>query len=320
MIEEQSSTPTPQPVVNAVALIIFRRPETTARVLKALQGIEISRLYVIADGPRHNRAGEAELVEATRKLVDEIDWQCEVVKIYSTTNLGLRERVLSGLDEVFSREESAIILEDDCLPNPDFFAFSTELLERYIANENVALVSGNNFASKPKMVDSYYFSSHANIWGWATWARTWQEFRTTTMDEFLTDGAQTELARAIPSRFQRVSFMSLLRNAKDLDSWAIQFAAHCYLRGRLSAVPKVNLVSNIGFRAESTHTKFESYADEVQAENLEFPLQHPKTVGPNASEMRRESRIKALRWFTYPIAHPLDFLGRVIRYLRLRVS
>ena len=307
-------------VRTVIALVIFRRPETTARVLRALQGIEISRLYVIADGPRQNKIGEAELVEATRKLVDEIDWNCEVVKIYSDTNLGLRERVMSGLDEVFSREESAIILEDDCLPNPDFFAFSNELLEKYASNESVALVSGNNFASKPTMADSYYFSSHANIWGWATWARTWQEFRTTTMDEFLTDGAQTEIARAIPSRFQRASFLSLLRNAKDLDSWAIQFAAHCYLKGRLSAVPKVNLVSNIGFGAESTHTKFESYADEVQAENLDFPLKHPKTVALNAREMRRESRFKALRWFKYPLAHPIDFLGRVIRYLRLRVS
>lgn len=307
-------------VRTVIALVIFRRPETTARVLRALQGIEISRLYVIADGPRQNKIGEAELVEATRKLVDEIDWNCEVVKIYSDTNLGLRERVMSGLDEVFSREESAIILEDDCLPNSDFFAFSNELLEKYASNESVALVSGNNFASKPTMADSYYFSSHANIWGWATWATTWQEFRTTRMDEFLTDGAQNEIARAIPSRFQRASFLSLLRNAKDLDSWAIQFAAHCCLKGRLSAVPKVNLVSNIGFGAESTHTKFESYADEVQAENLDFPLRHPTIIGPNASEMRRESRIKALRWFTYPLAHPFDFLGRVIRYLRLRVS
>ena len=307
-------------VGSVIALIIFRRPETTARVLKALQGLEISRLYVIADGPRGNKIGEAEQVDATRKLVDEIDWNCEVVKLYSKTNLGLRDRVLSGLDQVFSREESAIILEDDCLPNPDFFAFSTELLQRYASNETVAIVSGNNFASKQNMVDSYYFSTHANIWGWATWARTWQEFRATTLNEFLTDSAQAEIAKAIPSRFQRASFMTLLQNARDLDSWAIQFAAHCYMSGRLSAVPKVNLVSNIGFGAESTHTKFESYADEVQAEKLDFPLRHPATISPDIREMLRESRTKALRWVTYPIAHPSDFLGRVMRYIRLRGS
>ena len=320
MLDEQKSSPRSQPAINVVALIIFRRPETTAKVLEAIQGLEISRLYVIADGPRENKISEAEQVDATRKLVDEIDWNCEVVKLYSKTNLGLRDRVLSGLDQVFSREESAIILEDDCLPNPDFFAFSTELLQRYSSNETVALVSGNNFASKHNRVDSYYFSTHANIWGWATWARTWREFRATTLNEFLTDSAQAEIAKAIPSRFQRASFMSLLQNARDLDSWAIQFAAHCYVKGRLSVVPKVNLVSNIGFGAESTHTKFESYADEVQAQNLDFPLRHPTTIGPNVREMLRESRTKALRWVTYPLAHPLDFLGRVIRYLRLRGS
>ena len=140
------------------------------------------------------------------------------------------------------------------------------------------------------------------------------------MDDFLSEGAQTEIASAIPSRFQRASFLSMLRNAKDLDSWAIQFAAYCYAEGRLSAVPKVNLVSNIGFGSESTHTKFESYVDEVQAQNLDFPLRHPTTIGPNASEMRRESRNKALRWVTYPFTNPFDFLGRVMRYLKLRGS
>ena len=318
MLEAPENAKEIEPTSDVVALIIFRRPETTAKVLAAIQGMKLSRLYVIADGPRENRLGEDELVKETRKLVDEIDWKCEVVKIYSDTNLGLRERVLTGLDEVFSRENSAIILEDDCLPNAEFFAFSIELLGKYASNESIALVSGNNFASKPKMVDSYYFSTHANIWGWATWGRTWHEFRATKMEEFLTVSAQAEIAKAIPSRFQRTAFMSLLRDAQNLDSWAIQFAAYCYTKGRLSAVPKVNLVSNIGFGAESTHTKFESYADEVKAQKLDFPLRHPSTIGPNAKEMRRESFAKALRWFTYPLAHPLDFLGRVIRYLRLR--
>ena len=220
-------------MVNAVALIVFRRPETTVRVLNAIRGLKISRLYVIADGPRQNVAGEAELVNETRQLVDGIDWQCEVVKLYSNTNMGLRERVLSGLDEVFSREDSAIILEDDCLPNVDFFRFTAELLENYASNDKVALISGNNFASNPQMVESYYFSTHANIWGWATWARTWHEFRTTEMDEFLTDSAKTEIARSIQSRLQRASFLSLLREAKNLDTWGIQFAAYCYSKGSL---------------------------------------------------------------------------------------
>ena len=303
-----------------VVVIVFNRPEKTKRVLEEIVRASPAKLYVIADGPREKKVGEAQRVNETRKLVEEVDWKCEVVRIYSNTNLGLRERVLTGLDEVFSRESSAIILEDDCLPNADFFTFSTQLLRKYSSKDSVALVSGNNFASNPRMVESYYFSTQANIWGWASWARTWHEFRGTKMEDFLTGSAQAEIAKAIPSRFHRASFMSLLRAARELDSWAIQFAAYCYVKGRLSVVPKVNLVSNIGFGAESTHTKFESYADEVQAQNLDFPLRHPTTIGPNVREMRRESRIKALRWFTYPLAHPLDFLGRVIRYLRLRGS
>lgn len=304
----------------AVALIIFRRPQTTQRVLAAIKTYGPKKLYVIADGPRPAKSGESELVELTRGLIDSAGIECEIVKIYSARNLGLRNRVLSGLDQVFETENEVIVLEDDCLPNQDFFRFSQELLERYKSSKTVGLISGNNFASDSHIQTSYYFSKHAYIWGWATWARTWREFRSTTMEDFLEESAKVQIARAIPSRFQRVSFLSQVRNAKDLDSWAIQFAAYCYLKGRLSALPRVNLVSNIGFGAESTHTKFESYADQVQAESLYFPLSHPESVTPNLREMRRESRYKLRRWLIYPLAHPLDFIGRVIRYLRLRGS
>ena len=253
-------------------------------------------------------------------MIDSAGLECDIVKIYSDTNLGLRQRVLSGLDQVFNQEDEVIVLEDDCLPNQDFFRFSHELLDRFRLAEAVGLISGNNFASEPEAQPSYYFSTHAHIWGWATWARTWREFRETEMAMFLSSKVRTQIARAIPGRHQRRVFLNLLRETKNLDSWAIQFAAFCYAKGLLSAVPKVNLVSNIGFGAESTHTKFESYVHEVGHEPLSFPLQHPEKIEANVTQMRRESRVRALGWITFPIRHPSDFLGRVFRYLKNRGS
>lgn len=302
-------------------LFIFRRPHTTEKVLRALKRAQIRKIYVIADGPREGNLSESELVLATRDLVDElITWNCTVVKIYSSLNLGLRQRVISGLDEVFQIETAAIILEDDCEPSESFFPYAAELLKNYRSDLRVGLVSGNNFAPDSGAVYSYYFSTNANIWGWATWARTWRDFRKTRLDDYLTEMGRAQISKAIPGRFQRRSFLRLLRQSKSLDSWAIQFSAFCYSQGLLTIVPKVNLVRNIGFGADSTHTKFESYVDEVEAKELTFPLNHPDKVTLNLRATVRESRLKALKWVAYPLGHPIDFFRRVWRYVMFKAS
>lgn len=300
-----------------VALIIFRRPELTSRVLQSIQRYKPRKLYVIADGPRPEFEVDQVLVEMTRSLFDELDWECEVVRVFSDKNLGLRERVLSGLDIVFSNEKSAIILEDDCVPDDSFFRFSEELLERYSDENSVGLVSANNFGSAKGASDSYFFSANAHIWGWATWKRSWQDFRSKAPERIVgTEGMQDILA-LIPTSGKRRSMKRMLEVERALDSWALNFSVYCYRHQRLAAVPKVNLASNFGFGAESTHTKFESYADELPAGEMLFPLKHPDAIKADLIEMRREEIGKGLRWLTYPLAHPFDFFGRLMRYLKL---
>ena len=102
----------------AIVLIIFRRPSQTERVFRVIAEAKPSRLYIIADGPRD--PDEALLCHQTRQAVEDVDWDCDVKRDFSDKNLGLRERIISGLDWVFANEERAIILEDDCLPHPDF--------------------------------------------------------------------------------------------------------------------------------------------------------------------------------------------------------
>ena len=297
-----------------VAIVIFRRPELTKRVLTALSLAKPERLFVIADGPRPGRLDDINEVSATRALFEDLTWHCEVTKIYSDTNLGLRNRVISGLDEVFSHVDSAIILEDDCLPAPSFFEFASALIDRYQDNPTVALVSANNFAPKKSEVSTYYFSTHANIWGWATWKRTWVDFRKSKPVSELTERELDQILDMVGGRRQRSAFAKLLRLSSSLDSWAIQFATFIYLNGFLSAVPSQNLVTNVGFGAASTHTKFESWADEIPLGKIEFPLRHPIDIEANIHEMKRESRVKTRRWLIFPLCHPLNALARVIRY------
>lgn len=300
-----------------VALIIFRRPDVTRRVVDAIRQAGVRRLFVIADGPRGDKPTDVKLVQETRELLSSLDWECDVTRIYSEVNLGLRERVLTGLDEVFNQVDRAIVLEDDCLPHQDFFRFATELLDRYEKRTDVGVISANNFAPNPEMRDSYYFSTHANIWGWATWNHTWREFRQSPSPLPLGDDDKRKLKSRLPGLFRSRGFIKLADHAAQLDSWAIQFAVMCQLNGWLCTVPKVNLAKNIGFGKESTHTKFESFADEIDTQPLGFPLNHPTGITPNYREMKRESLVKALRWVIFPISHPIDFFSRLFRAVDL---
>lgn len=300
-----------------VVLVVFKRPDVTRQVLNAIRNSGVTRLFVIADGPRPGNSIDAQLVRETRDILSTIDPQCEVTRIYSDENLGLRERVLTGLDEVFRSVDRAIILEDDCLPHQDFFQFASELLERFEETNEVGLISANNFAPNAKMAASYYFSTHANIWGWATWRRTWHGFRSEPTPMPLGNAPRQIIKSRLPGLFRSRGFLRLTDHAGQLDSWAIQFAASCHLKNKLVVVPKVNLATNIGFGQDSTHTKFESYADEVDIQPLGFPLIHPSQVSASFSEMRRESRIKSLRWIIFPIMHPLNFLKRIWRFSKV---
>lgn len=301
-----------------VAIIVFRRPELTRRVFDEIRKYRPPLLFVIADGARSNSVGEEKLVAETRQIFDEVDWDCQVIKIYATSNLGLRARVLSGLDEVFSQVESCIILEDDCLPSPDFFVFASQMLEHHQSHSRVALVSGNNFAPSEMLRNSYYFSTHANIWGWATWSDVWQLFRARKPSRYWTSEEIENIGTKITGLLKRREFTNLLKASNTLDSWAIGFAAHCYEQNLLSVVPGSNLVTNVGFGADSTHTKFESFADEVPAGKLMFPIEHPDEVEASGKQILRESRIKAMRWIWFPLRHPISFGGRVLRYLAIR--
>ena len=301
-----------------VAMIVFRRPGLTRKVFEKVREYQPRILFVIADGPRPNFPGDVPAVLETRKIFEEVDWPCNVVRIFAEENLGLRNRVISGLDEVFSQVESAVILEDDCLPSGDFFSFSGEMLERYSTQSQVALVSGNNFAPARRFANTYYFSSHTHIWGWATWARVWRGFRSEKVPSVWSQEDIERISARIPGWLKRKEFSNLLRASRTLDSWAISFAAYCYDSQLLSVVPGANLVTNVGFGSESTHTKFESFADEIRIGKLTFPLLHPPEIKIDTPELRRESFVKGFRWVWFPVRHPFDFMGRVIRYLRVR--
>lgn len=263
-----------------VAFFIFNRPETTERVFQAIRQVKPSQLFVIADGARVNKIGEDEKCLATRSIIHQVDWKCEVLSNYSEINLGCRKRISSGLDWVFSQVEEVIILEDDCLPDPSFFRFCEELLEQYRDEPKIMSISGQNlqFGQKRRHY-SYYFSRYAHCWGWATWKRAWQYYDnqmklwTKVRDEYwLLDILQDEQAF--------IHWSNDFQNSFDgFDSWDYVWQFSCWINQGLTILPNLNLVSNIGFTEAGTRTKnTNSILANMKVEEIKFPLLHPPVI------------------------------------------
>ena len=265
-----------------VVLLIFNRPDTTERVFETIRQVKPPKLLVVADGPRADQPGEAEKCAAVRAILDLVDWDCQVIKNYADTNLGCRERVSSGLNWVFETVEEAIILEDDCLPHPTFFRFCEELLERYRHDDRIMAISGDNFQlGRQPIESSYYFSSYMHIWGWATWRRAWQ-FYDLEMTEWPQVRETHEFGNRQQSKVAARYWSRVFQNAYEgFNTWDYAWVFACWSQNGLIILPSVNLVSNIGFREDATHTKVVTPFTNLKVEEMTFPLIHPTSVSQN---------------------------------------
>jgi len=240
-----------------VLFLIFNRPDTTQRVFNEIRKAKPSKLFVAADGSRENKKGETEKCKEVRKIVNEgIDWDCDVRKLYRDKNLGCKIAVSSAIDWFFENVEEGIILEDDCLPSQSFFWFCQELLEKYRGDKRVMMISGTNVNVKWKSdLQDYHFSYYGGIWGWATWRRAWNHF-----DVEMTKWGNTYWRKQIKYLIGEKQYKERARNYertfnKQLDTWDYAWSFARLINSGMSVVPSKNLVSNIGFNSEATHTK-----------------------------------------------------------------
>lgn len=261
-----------------VAFIIFNRPDTTEMVFREIAHARPPKLLVVGDGPRANREGEAEKVAAARAIIKRVDWPCEVLTNYSDTNLGCKVRVSSGLDWVFEQVPEAIILEDDCLPHPTFFRFCEEMLERYRDDQRIGMISGDNFQFGHTINDdSYYFSNINHIWGWASWRSRWQHDYDVRMESWPEARDEGRVADWVSEKSEQDSLTDIFESVyqEKIDTWDYQWAFASRINGRISVMPNVNLICNIGFGVQASHTTVESEFANLPLVSIIFPLNHP---------------------------------------------
>ncbi len=241
-----------------VLLIAWRRPHTPRQVINAIPPVAPTRMFVACDGPNPNRPGEAKKVAATRDVIEqEIDWPCQIERLYSDVNQGCRLGVSRAITWFFEHVEEGIILEDDCVPHSDFFTYCTTLLERYRHDTRVWCIGGTNFQNGQWRGDgSYYFSRYNHCWGWASWRRCWQHYDI-DLNEWPAFRASNFLMTVFEDPVERQYWSGIWQRLLDRgepDTWDYQWTFTCLANGGLTALPNRNLVSNVGFGDDATHT------------------------------------------------------------------
>ncbi len=282
-------------------LIAWRRPKTTAHVMTAIRAVRPAQLFIAVDGPdEEQRPGEAAKVSATIKTIEQqIDWPCHVERRYSTTNLGCRVGVTGAIDWFFEHVDEGIILEDDCVPHPEFFPYCAELLERFRDSPQVMCISGDNSAAvTPKGSPSYSFIRYPQIWGWATWRRAWNAYDRDLLryQQARADGTWNKL---VPDTLERKTFERVLNRMVERgepDSWAYPWAATLLLEKGLSVHPAVNLISNVGFGENATHTTASSHPRADAAVAPILPLRHRSVIRLERATSRQVFLATQVSW------------------------
>ncbi|MDD5363584.1 MAG: hypothetical protein PHN88_15790 [Ignavibacteria bacterium] len=239
-----------------ILFLIFNRPDTTYEVFECIRKVKPKKLFVSADGPRANKPGEDEKCRLTREVIKKIDWDCELHTDFSDVNLGCKKGVTKGINWFFSNVDEGIILEDDCLADESFFTLCSSLLEKYRDNENIMHIGGVNFQDGIKRGDaSYYFSRLCHVWGWATWKRAWSNYDV-EIKNYDSGKYDSVIGSVIPNGEIRSYYKKYFELVKNnlMDTWDFQWVWTVWSNNGLSIIPNENLVKNIGFGEEATHT------------------------------------------------------------------
>lgn len=262
-----------------IVLLIHRRANALRAVIEALRKVRPNEIYVVADGlPADAPPQLRENIRAARDAIDLIDWPCVIHQIYAEDQLGAQQRILTGLDEVFASTDTAIILEDDCVPSTQFPSFAADLLKKYSGSDRVMSIGGHRVvASNVNQTASYRATRYPSIWGWATWGSAWRSYREARLEmheAFKDSWFERTFPSPLTAGFWR---RALAAEFAGDDIWDYSWTLAHRWRNVVALEPRVNLVTNIGFDSDATHTRDASYeAFQPAIETLKFPLKHPK--------------------------------------------
>ncbi len=262
-------------------LLLYKKPETTIQVVNALKKVKPKLIYIsINIPPKNKNKNDINKHNRVLKLINKIDWQCDLKIKKSKKHLNAYNSYKNAVKWFFKNEKEGIVLEDDTVPNKSFFIFCSKLLKRYRNNKKIAMICGTQFNSGIIKKESYLFSYFPMMWGYATWRRTindhddkmknWPRIKKNFFSEFTNNKMFVKYWTKIfndgyNKKFLAYDFQMMYSNLKNK---------------KLSIIPKKNLVKNIGFVDEATHTKTKQWYSEMETYKL-GNIKHPKIITPD---------------------------------------
>jgi len=319
-------TNVPYQAKSPILFVVFNKPDTTWRVFEQIRAAKPKRLYIAADAPRPGFPGDELLCKQSRAVVDAIDWDCELKTLFRTENVGCREGVSSAATWFFRHEEEGIILEDDCLPSNSFFKFCDTLLEKYRSDTRIRHITGCNLQQGKKWGrDTYYFSNMTHVWGWASWKRVWNDYDK-NLDKYNGKEIREQLKNIFDDPLIVESWGHIFEEVKagKVNAWGYQLDFANFFNNGLTIIPNENLISNIGFGPNATHTIDENsiYAN-IPLKEIE-EITHPVFILPekqadrivlnrdfNIAEKRRKQQLpgkKIKNWVKFAFKRAAAFV------------
>lgn len=289
------------------AIIFFARPDLLQVTFEAVRSAKPNQLFLIQDGARVNNLGDMDKILECQKIVENIDWECEVFRNYSNENLGCGKRVYSGISWAFQYTDRLLVLEDDCVPSQSLFPFVADLLEKYKDDTRIGMISGmNNLDHYDECPNDYFFTTSGSIWGWATWKRVWDNVDYNL--EFLKDKYATDIVYQTDAKLKPMGefLMNNLNKGKKLSSWSYQLGMAILLNHQLNIVPKYNMISNIGMSENGANSvsslrfmpKGLRPLYYMKLYDYSFPLQHPQYI---VNDLNFKKKLDRLMGDGYPL-------------------
>lgn len=308
-MQEQLVTKLPETISAPVLLIAFNRPEVTLRTFNAIRNARPLKFYFAVDGPRPERPDDLQNRKAVMDIVNRVDWECEVHTLFREENVGCGLGPYSAISWVLEHEDRVIILEDDCVASLSFFRFCEDMLERYKDDTRIWNISGRSHQAGSKYFDhqDYIFATYAHTWGWATWKRCWEQMDMMMSDvpEFLAMGGYKNTM--FSEKYARMANERLLKKYHSIQkeithSWDSQWGYAKGKNGGLGIVPCKNLIQNIGFGEDATHTSNMSSSLRMVAEELPETIRHPRFVLKNKGyeELHFMNHVKKIHGYHTP--------------------
>ena len=272
-----------------VLMFVFIRPDSLRKVFDVVRKARPTTLFLVSDGPRDGVPTDKERVAASRKVVENIDWECEVHRLYFDQNQGMYPMFKMLLEFVFSKVDRCIFLEDDNIPSLSFFKYCEVLLEKYKDDLRINNITGMNHLEvygKPNA--DYFFSKAGSIWGFAFWKRTYDSFYDLSYgdDSYVMEMLMRKCKRNKHFRESVKSFYETGLHDGHEPGFEFFLGLNIWAQNTLNIVPTKNMIYNMGIGDGSTSnphgirliSKRLQKLFFMRTYELDFPLKHPKYV------------------------------------------